>query len=88
MCHQSGGLILNAIERVGISTIGITLKPEISLAVRPPRSVYVRFPLGNPFGEPFRIDQQMKVLKATLLALKTLPEPGLVWELPYRWRRF
>jgi D-proline reductase (dithiol) PrdB len=88
MCHQSGGLILNALEGCGLTTVGMTLKPEITLRVGAPRAVYVRFPLGNPFGEPFRSDQQTTILTRALLAAEVVSRPGLILELPYRWRRF
>jgi len=88
MCHQSGGLVLNALEGKGLTTVGITLKPEITLTGGAPRAVYARFPLGNPFGEAFRADQQTTILTAALRALETIPRAGLILELPYRWRRF
>jgi D-proline reductase (dithiol) PrdB len=88
MCHRSGGLILNALEGSGLTTVGMTLKPEITLSVGAPRTVYVRFPLGNPFGEPHRPDQQTTILTHALQALSVIPRPGLILELPFRWRRF
>jgi D-proline reductase (dithiol) PrdB len=52
-----------------------------------PRAVYVRFPLGNPLGEPGRPDQQRRILDEMLELLETAEEPQIV-ELPYRWRRW
>ena len=52
MCHQSVGLVQSIIEKSGISTVSITLLPEITERVRPPRTLSVDRPLGYPLGEP------------------------------------
>jgi hypothetical protein len=38
-------------------------------------------------GEPHKPDQQRTILRAVLAALERAPEPGTIYELPYRWRR-
>lgn len=68
MCHQAVGLIQAEIERQGISTASITLLPEVTRAVRPPRALSVPFPLGYPLGVPDDPPLQRKLLGA-LLAL-------------------
>jgi hypothetical protein len=68
MCHQAVGLIQAEIERRGIATASITLLPEVTRAVRPPRALSVPFPLGYPLGSPDDPLLQRKVLRA-LLAL-------------------
>jgi hypothetical protein len=55
--------------------------------VRPPRTVFLRWPYGHPFGEPFNAAQQRAVLRAAFKALVEIAEPGLIVDLPYRWRR-
>jgi hypothetical protein len=81
------GLVANALEAAGISTILITVRPEITTGVGAPRSMYVRFPLGNSVGEPGRSDQQRTILLAAFDALQRLDQPGLMVEAPFRWRR-
>jgi hypothetical protein len=88
MCHQSVGLIQNAIESAGIATVLVTMKPEITVHVGSPRALWVRFPLGNPCGEPFRADQQRKVLLGALAVFEEASTAGELFELAYRWRRF
>jgi hypothetical protein len=44
-------LIQDAIERAGMSTISLSVRPEVSVYMRLPRAIYVRFPTGNAFGE-------------------------------------
>lgn len=87
MCHRSVGLIQNVFEQKGIPTVSISTKPEITMGVGVPRGGYVRFPLGNPFGQPFDEDLQKGVLVDLLSILALADEPGSVYELPYRWRR-
>lgn len=87
MCHRSVGLIQNLFEQSGISTVSISTKPEITLGVGVPRGGYIRFPLGNPFGQAFEDELQRRVLVDLLSILRLAEEPGSVYQLPYRWRR-
>jgi D-proline reductase (dithiol) PrdB len=87
MCHRSVGLVQSAIEAAGMSTVSVSMRPEISLAMKMPRAAYLRFPLGNPFGEPGRADQQARILEDLFQLLETAAEAQVV-ELPYRWRRW
>lgn len=70
-----------------MSTVSVSMRPEISLAMRVPRAAYVRFPLGNPMGEAGRPDQQRRILEDMFELLETADEPSVI-ELPYRWRRW
>jgi len=87
MCHQSVGLVQGAIEATGIATISISVRPEVTINMLVPRAAYVRFPTGNPLGEPFKPDQQRTILEGVLDALQAITEPGTVLEMPYRWKR-
>ena len=60
---------------------------QVAEALRPPRVVYVRFPFGQPLGEPGNADQQRVVIEDSLRLLATATEPGAIEALPYRWRR-
>ncbi len=68
MCHQAVGLIQAEIERQGIATASITLLPEVTRAVRPPRALSVPFALGYPAGPPDDPVVQRGILRR-LLAL-------------------
>ena len=87
MCHQSVGLLQGAIERAGIPTISVTVRPEITAHANISRACYVRFPTGNPIGEPHKPDQQRMILSAVLEQVTLIAEPGTIVELRYRWRR-
>lgn len=81
------GLIQREVEKAGVPTIGISIVREYTEKVRPPRSVYLRWPFGHPLGEPFNVPQQTTVLKMTLNALCSIRTPGMIVDLPLRWRR-
>lgn len=70
-----------------MSTVTISLKPEVTQGTGCPRAVRVRFPMGNPVGEPHKPDQQRRILRSVLEVMEQVREPGLLVELPYRWRR-
>ena len=81
------GLVQRAIEAEGIPTVGISILREVTEQVRPPRSVFLRYPFGHPLGEAFNIAQQRTILLDALRALETIAEPGTIVEPGYRWRR-
>ena len=87
MCHQSVGLVQGTLERSGIATVSLTLRPEITAHMNVSRAAYVRFPLGSPFGEVGRPDHQRRVLEDLLDLLESATAPNTLVELPHRWRR-
>lgn len=68
------------LERRGIATASVTMLPEITRTVRPPRALAVPWKLGYPLGAPADVDLQTRVLRR-LLALSTRPEVPLIEEL-------
>ena len=81
------GLIQRVIETEGIPTVGISILKEVTQKVRPPRSVFLRYPFGHPLGEAFNVAQQRTILLDALSALEAITEPGTIVELGYAWRR-
>ena len=81
------GLIQRAIEAEGIPTIGISILKEVTQTVRPPRSVFVRYPFGHPLGRAFNVKQQRTILLDALRGLETITEPGTILEPGHLWRR-
>jgi D-proline reductase (dithiol) PrdB len=81
------GLIQRAIEAEGIPTVGISILKEVTEKVRPPRSVFLRYPFGHPLGDAFNIAQQRTILLDVLNALEGITEPGTIVEPGYQWRR-
>ena len=81
------GLIQREIESAGISTIGISIARSISEKIKPPRTVFLRWAIGHPLGEPFNKAQQTTVLTEALNALYSIDTPGVILDLPYRWKK-
>ena len=81
------GLVQRAIEAEGIPTVGISILKEVAEKVRPPRSVFLRYPFGHPLGEAFNVAQQRTILRDALNALEGIAEPGTIVEPGYQWRR-
>lgn len=72
MCVQTVGLVQAAIEREGISTVSISLLREVTTLIRPPRALFVPYPLGYPLGEPNNPALQHRIIAAALsLLLRT-----------------
>ena len=57
------------------------------MRVKPPRSLYVKHPYGQPFGQPGSMDQQRTIVEDALKLLETVTEPGTIVHSPYKWRR-
>jgi hypothetical protein len=81
------GLIQREIEKAGIPTIGVSIVRKYSETVKPPRTIFLKWPFGHPFGEPFNAAQQRVVLAEALRALYKIQEQGEIIDMPYRWRR-
>ena len=75
MCHQAVGLIQAELERRGIRTASITMLPEITRSVGPPRALSVPFPLGYPLGRPHDTALQHEVLRHLLRLLAAEASP-------------
>ncbi len=80
MCHQTAGLVGGELERRGVTTAAISLIPEITDRVRPPRALQVPYPLGYPFGRPNDPPLQRRILRA-LLRLTSRDDVPLVEKL-------
>ncbi len=87
MCHQSVGLVQNAIEAAGIPTVSVSVRPEITAFVGVPRAAYLRFPTGEPLGEVGQAEQHATIVAAALALIAQAEEPETIVELPFRWRR-
>jgi hypothetical protein len=67
------------IEMRGIPTVLITVSPEVSAQMRPPRSLYPKgFKVGNSTGRPDMRDLQRTVLRDALTLLTENTRPGEV----------
>jgi hypothetical protein len=68
----------------GIPTVLITVSPEVSAQMRPPRALYPKgFKIGHSLGKPKMRDLQKKVLKDALNLLTQNTRPGKVETIEY-----
>ena len=65
-------------EDEGVPTVVVALLKEQAEKMRPPRALWVPFPLGRPFGAPGDADQQRRVLREALALLEAPSGPLLV----------
>jgi hypothetical protein len=67
------------IEMRGIPTVLITVSPEVSAQMRPPRALYPKgFKIGNSLGRPRMRELQRTVLRDALMLLTENTRPGSV----------
>ena len=67
MCHQTVGLVQAELERSGIVTASLSMMPEITRKISPPRALAVPYPLGFPLGDAGAHELQRGILAALLL---------------------
>jgi hypothetical protein len=79
------GLVAREIEKAGIPTMCITSAWDITVSVRPPRAVFVNFPLNHETGKANDAPLQRSILLDALRAFETLWAPGQILTLPYVW---
>ena len=79
------GLIARALEARGVSTVYIGVMLDIVQRIRPPRAVFLDFPLGHPVGKPFDQQLQLSILRDTLAFLETARPPADLLTLSYGW---
>lgn len=72
------------IEMRGVPTVLITVSPEVSAQMRPPRALYPEgFKIGNSLGKPEMRDLQKNVLRDALTLLTQNTRPGAVATIEY-----
>jgi hypothetical protein len=59
-------LVQASLESRGIVTVSVSVMPEITERVSPPRALVVPFGLGEPLGPPGRADVHERVVTAML----------------------
>jgi D-proline reductase (dithiol) PrdB len=77
--------VARVVEESGIPTVVVSTGRDLSAQVLPPRTVFVNFPMGNPFGKPFDKVQQRTILLDALHALESIRHGGEIIDLPYQW---
>ena len=71
-------------EQAGIPTVLVSTARDLSLQVKPPRTVFVNHPMGNTFGQRDDIELQRRILRDALDLLVNCTEGGTLVDLPYQ----
>ena len=72
------GLVARVVEEFGVPTVTVSTGRDITALVRPPRSLFVNFPMGNSFGMAGNTEMQTKILREALDLAVTATEPGVL----------
>jgi D-proline reductase (dithiol) PrdB len=84
VCHRTVVAVQREIEMKGIPTVLITVSPEVSAQMRPPRALYPKgFKVGNSLGRPGMKELQRKVLMDALTLLTGNTRPGEIVTIEY-----
>lgn len=73
------------VEEAGIPTLSMTSALDITQAVKPPRAVFLNFPLGHQTGKPHQPELQLQIVRDAMVAFVRIDRPGTIIELPYVW---
>jgi len=77
VCHRTIAVVQREIEMKGIPTVLITVSPEVSAQMRPPRALYPKgFKIGNSVGRPGMRNLQKNVMRDALNLLTQDTRPG------------
>lgn len=86
MCHQTVSLVARHLEAHGIPTLVLGSAHDILVGGRPPRAVFVDYPLGHSAGKPGDPADQANVVGAALAAFETIRTPGTLITLDNVWK--
>ena len=79
------GLVSRVVEAAGIPTVCISTGRDLTAKVKPPRSLFLNFPMGNTFGKSGDVDTQTTVLRMALDLVVTAREGGVLVDAPLQW---
>lgn len=68
-----------------MATVCLASALDIIEAGRPPRAVFIDYPLGHTAGRPFDRANQHAVMSDALGAFESITTPGGIIQLDYRW---
>ena len=79
------GLVCRIAEEANIATVCVSTGRDLTAQVKPPRSVFVNFPMGNNFGAPEHREQQLDILRKSLALVHKADEGGVLIDLTLTW---
>jgi len=76
LCHQTLGIIARVMEQSGIPTMIISVDPNLTDRVKPPRTAYYNGEFGSVAGKPNWREYQLRILDEALRWTETFDQPG------------
>jgi hypothetical protein len=70
-------LVQSALESRGVATVSLTVLPDITRRLMPPRALAVPFGLGEPLGRPNDPALQRRIIEAAFALLPRTDVPVL-----------
>jgi len=58
---------------------------DLTDQVKPPRSLFMNYPMGNNFGGPTDIDQQLRILRRSLQMIEEVEIGGIMIDWKESW---
>ena len=80
-------LVARHLEANGIPTVVFASARDIVEHCGVARLVHSDFPLGNPSGEPFNVDQQREILEFGFKLLERAFVPRTTIQTPFKWSK-
>lgn len=77
MCHQTVSLVQWELERRGIATVSLSVMPDVTRKLAPPRALIVDASLGAPLGAAGDVARHLAVLRRMLSLLPRQDLPVL-----------
>jgi len=81
------GLVCRVVEEAGIATVCLSTGRDLTAQVKPPRSLFVNFPMGNNFGKPSDLEAQTEILKFALDMIHSVEDAGTLVDWPGQWHQ-
>jgi len=73
------------VEEAGIATVCVSTGRDLTAQVKPPRSLFLNFPMGNNFGKAFDAEMQTSILRRALQLIEDVQEGGELIDWPDPW---
>ena len=74
-------------EEAGLSTVCIVMRREVAQNVKPPRTLFVKFPFGAPLGPAGDSVTQRAVIQEALQVLTDAIESATIVDSSLAWKR-
>ena len=78
-------MVCRVAEEAGIATVCVSTGRDLTAQVRPPRSLFVNYPMGNNFGAPHDVEQQLTILRRALAMIHETETGGTLIDFEDEW---